>query len=432
MKLLAQSALYFSVLGTATSAIAASELTDSRSDSIVKNGDLLQLAIPLSGYLAAWLHNDWEGAKQLTYSVAGSQLIVDTTKKIVGRKRPSGNSSRSFPSGHAAAGFSGAHFLQMRYGAKWGLPAYAAASYVAYSRVHGKRHFVSDVTASAGISFLVNQYLVSPYSSKGVYLNAQQTDNGMLMNITVTEAAFNKERNLTDRIQTTPKSLHNKIEVGLGSHLTFLAEDLITNQYFNHANQVDKLQPYSRITYSRSLSNGNELEAEFIPTELRVTGTASQNFQYGESNYTKGESLLSEYKHYMLGTNLYKEYTPIENFSVKLGLGIYAHHFGYQVANANNHGQYEKRESLLFLPAITTKATYTLLDNLAINGVYRIQSWGKNNHNATKVGINFDINRTWDIGLSYIASSTDLENSSAFDQVSYNGNSIELVFSNRF
>lgn len=432
MKLRACAAMIIGALGTAAPAMAASEITDIRSDSTVETGDMLQLFIPLSGYMAAWMHDDWEGAKQLTYSVLASQIIVDTTKKVVGRQRPSGTSPRSYPSGHAAAGFSGAHFLQMRYGAEWGIPAYAAASYVAYSRVHGKRHFVSDVTASAGISFLVNQYFVSPYAADGVYMNAQQTEDGMALNVTITEEAFNKERTAKDKIQHIATPLYNKIEVGLGSHLNFFTEDLIANSHFSDTKQVDKLQPYTRITYSRELSNNDMLDFEFIPTELRVNGTAKETFKYQDTTYNKGESLVSEYRHYMLGGNVYKGYEPLDNFDVKFGLGFYAHHFGYEIANAEELGQHEKREYLRILPAMTARATYTLFDSLDLTGEYRYQVWGNNKHSTAKLGVNYQINRAWDMGLNYLASSTNLPTSTDFDAIGYDNSSVELVFSNRF
>jgi membrane-associated phospholipid phosphatase len=41
--------------------------------------------------------------------------------------------------------------LQEHFGWKAGVPAYALASYVAASRIHGKRHFLSDVAFGAVI-----------------------------------------------------------------------------------------------------------------------------------------------------------------------------------------------------------------------------------------------------------------------------------------
>lgn len=41
--------------------------------------------------------------------------------------------------------------LQRHYGLKAGIPAYAVATYVAASRLHDNRHYLSDVIFGAGI-----------------------------------------------------------------------------------------------------------------------------------------------------------------------------------------------------------------------------------------------------------------------------------------
>jgi len=60
----------------------------------------------------------------------------------------------SFPSGHTSAAFQGASFIQLRYGWRAGLPAYAGATFVAFSRVYADKHFVSDVVAGAALGTL--------------------------------------------------------------------------------------------------------------------------------------------------------------------------------------------------------------------------------------------------------------------------------------
>jgi hypothetical protein len=64
------------------------------------------------------------------------------------RTRPNGN-PRSFPSGHASSTFATAVVLQQHYGWKLGIPAFAAASYTAASRVTGNMHWASDVVFGA-------------------------------------------------------------------------------------------------------------------------------------------------------------------------------------------------------------------------------------------------------------------------------------------
>ena len=113
-----------------------------------------EIAVPVTGLVAAWLHDDGEGAKQLAYSFGTTIAIVHTGKFAVGRTRPNASNTASFPSGHTAAAFSGAAFLQSRYGSSWGIPGYIAASYVGASRIYGNRHYADDVVAGAGIAFL--------------------------------------------------------------------------------------------------------------------------------------------------------------------------------------------------------------------------------------------------------------------------------------
>ncbi|WP_047043289.1 phosphatase PAP2 family protein [Vibrio mexicanus] len=150
-----------------TASYADNAITQTVTDDHVVAGDFIQIALPATGLFAAWLNDDAEGVKQLTYSLATTVGIVQAGKFAVGRLRPNASNNASFPSGHTAAAFSGAAFLQSRYGAKWGIPAYLAASYVGVSRIHGNRHYADDVLAGAGIAFLTNQFFVSRYTPEG-------------------------------------------------------------------------------------------------------------------------------------------------------------------------------------------------------------------------------------------------------------------------
>jgi membrane-associated phospholipid phosphatase len=89
----------------------------------------------------------------------GSDLIrvqmlngVFTTglKVVVDRTRPSGG-SHAFPSGHTSAAFASAGVLQQHFGWKGAVPGYAAATFVALTRVRDRAHWVSDVTFGAAV-----------------------------------------------------------------------------------------------------------------------------------------------------------------------------------------------------------------------------------------------------------------------------------------
>jgi len=74
-------------------------------------------------------------------------------KMSVRRGRPDGTQF-SFPSGHTSVSFASATVLQRHFGWKAGVPAYAMASYVAASRIHDKRHFLSDVAFGAAVGIV--------------------------------------------------------------------------------------------------------------------------------------------------------------------------------------------------------------------------------------------------------------------------------------
>lgn len=91
------------------------------------------------------------------FTTYASTLIV---KFAVHRRRPNDENSRSFPSGHASGMFTLASLLDKRYGAKVGIPLYAVAAYVAFSRVRMRKHFPTDVVAGATLGILVGRSFV--------------------------------------------------------------------------------------------------------------------------------------------------------------------------------------------------------------------------------------------------------------------------------
>ncbi len=73
-----------------------------------------------------------------------------TLKLTVNRTRPSGG-SHAFPSGHSSASFTTAGVLARHFGWKAGVPAYAGAGFIAWSRVRQRNHWVSDTVFGAAL-----------------------------------------------------------------------------------------------------------------------------------------------------------------------------------------------------------------------------------------------------------------------------------------
>jgi membrane-associated phospholipid phosphatase len=136
-------------------AVLAPEYGEPQSATVECLGDVGQIALPAVAAASAWIQVDREGFRQLFKAYALEIGAVTVLKRAVDRRRPDGGRF-SFPSGHTANAFFGATFLHRRYGWKFGAPAYLAAVFVGYSRIHSNRHWTTDVLAGAAVGISAN------------------------------------------------------------------------------------------------------------------------------------------------------------------------------------------------------------------------------------------------------------------------------------
>ncbi|MDR1344461.1 MAG: phosphatase PAP2 family protein [Tannerellaceae bacterium] len=90
-----------------------------------------------------------------SYIFMGASVnAIKYTAKVM---RPDNSTANSFPSGHTAMAFAGAHLLFREYGetSPWiGVAAYTTATATGLMRMVNNRHWMSDVIAGAGIAIL--------------------------------------------------------------------------------------------------------------------------------------------------------------------------------------------------------------------------------------------------------------------------------------
>jgi hypothetical protein len=89
-----------------------------------------------------------------------TEMLVQPIKFASHRPRPDGSNNLSFPSGHAAVTFAGATVLERHLGWRKSLLGYTIASYVAASRLHDNRHYLSDVVFGAAIGSIAGRTVV--------------------------------------------------------------------------------------------------------------------------------------------------------------------------------------------------------------------------------------------------------------------------------
>ncbi|HTL58262.1 MAG TPA: phosphatase PAP2 family protein [Candidatus Limnocylindrales bacterium] len=149
-------------------------------DAIKAAGDILQYVIPATAGGLTLGYRDYKGTLQFGESVALTEGLTYGLKYTVNETRPDGG-SQSFPSGHASISFCGAEFIRKRYGWELGIPAYAAASFVAYSRVEANEHYPHDVIAGAAIGMLSSFIFTKPYKGWEVKTEAGPGLHGLFL-----------------------------------------------------------------------------------------------------------------------------------------------------------------------------------------------------------------------------------------------------------
>ena len=135
----------------------------SADDFIQTSGNVLKVALPLAGGAFALYKGDRRGFLQVGASVVSAYGVSLLLKEVVREQRPDLSGWDSFPSDSAAVAFAAASSIQVRYGWDYGLPSYAIAAYVGYSRVHADRHHWGDVAAGALIGAVAGWLLTDPY-----------------------------------------------------------------------------------------------------------------------------------------------------------------------------------------------------------------------------------------------------------------------------
>jgi len=131
-------------------------------DDVEIAGNIIAIAIPVTAGGIILSKNDQEGFVQFSKASLATLGATAALKYSINTERPNGG-SHSFPSGHTSVAFSGASFLQKRYGWKYGIPAYIAASFVGWTRIESDNHYLKDVLAGAALGVISTYIFTDPY-----------------------------------------------------------------------------------------------------------------------------------------------------------------------------------------------------------------------------------------------------------------------------
>jgi membrane-associated phospholipid phosphatase len=141
-------------------------------------GTDVAIALPLIAGGITLYKDDWKGGFQLGVDTVATVGLAYGLKHVIHEERPDKSDNMSMPSDTSALAFAPAQFLWDRYGWRYGVPAYAAATFVAWSRVDAQKHHWYDVTASAALAFGVSKIFTTTYHPAGMRYGVTPTDGG--------------------------------------------------------------------------------------------------------------------------------------------------------------------------------------------------------------------------------------------------------------
>src|SRR5258705_6330879 len=142
-------------------------------------GTGVAIALPVIAGGITLAKDDWKGTAQLTVDTIATVGVAYGLKHVIREQRPDKSDFQSMPSDTSALAFAPAQFLWDRYGWRYGVPAYAAATFVAWSRVDAQKHHWYDVAASGRIAFGASKIFTTRYQPRGLSYGVTPTDGGM-------------------------------------------------------------------------------------------------------------------------------------------------------------------------------------------------------------------------------------------------------------
>lgn len=159
-----------------------------RSEKTIQDiGDVLNYSMPIATGLTTLVAGDKKGTWQFAKGFVTTLAITYALKYAINKPRPEGaTDGHAFPSGHTSAAFQSASFVQRRYGWGYGIPAYALAGFVAYSRLEGldDRHDGWDVLGGMVVGIGSSYLFTTPYQKEHYKLAFSAGQNNYSIGIT--------------------------------------------------------------------------------------------------------------------------------------------------------------------------------------------------------------------------------------------------------
>ncbi len=416
-----KNAHYLVVAGLVISAILPSGGADARSQAFVDFGDAMQYLLPLSAYAGTAIARDKEGAIMFTKSFVTQGVVIAIGKEAARKFRPNGDSTKSFPSGHTGAAFSGASFLYTRYGRAYGIPAYVLAGLTGASRVNADAHHVDDVLAGMSVGLFSNWFWVSPHESRVVAYPSVYNDKYYL-NLRISEDPGKKKK--ADRKDRG--KYRYSLYFGPADQRTNIVRSPNNSNgtEFNLITFSERNDPTTTATvqFDAKLSEASNLRFLIEPFEARDIGQFSQPVNFAGDTFPANTDTYSRYR--LTDIRLLYNYNLLsqnDRWDLKIGGAVSAQRTVVELATTEEPpANYGKVDDWVFLPLLNAEAAYNIGSNMALIAEGNWISTSSDDHFDGSLMFNYMFDRHWDAGIGYGEYKRRTDVSELFNSVKYN------------
>lgn len=144
--------------------------TDRTTKALKDVGELGKYGLPATALILSFAKGNREDTAAFLWSFGTTAVLTEAIKRAAPKQRPDFSDTDGFPSGHTAAAFSGALFIQDREGWAWGGPALGLAALTAYGRVRSGEHGWDDVLGGFGIALVDHFALASSEPGRRLWI----------------------------------------------------------------------------------------------------------------------------------------------------------------------------------------------------------------------------------------------------------------------
>ena len=282
-------------------------------------GDFTRFLPGAAGLAMTLSAKDWQGLKQWLLAGGLSLGATDALKRVTNKERPNAHNFRSFPSGHATAGFFGAGFISQRYGPRWGVPAWMIAAYTGASRVNAQRHYLDDVLSSLSLGLMSNWLVTTPISDR-VAVNPMLVGDGFGLSVSfpiVPTASLGGDAGGAIR--------HPRFRYAWEFGPTRISENVVTEV----DNPIDfRFDGLNDPLYSARFDLDwcpadprHEIDFSLTPFEIRDFGTFDEDTEFAGVTFPAGQDLRSRHVAYDLTARYRYRLLPNGHLDLRLGGG---------------------------------------------------------------------------------------------------------------